>query len=90
LNKTIKPIHYDISLKPDLINSTFSGQVKIQLNVLQNTESIVIDTVELDILSASIEQESKVLPLSTNYDQENETATLLCTQEIKKGNRVLY
>ena len=89
MNKTIKPIHYDISLKPDLINSTFSGQVKIQLNVLQNTESIVIDTVELDILSASIEQESKVLPLSTNYDQENETATLLCTQEIKKGNRVL-
>lgn len=89
MNKTIKPIHYDISLKPDLIKSTFSGQVKIQLNVLQNTEYLVIDTVELDILSASIEQESIVLPLITNYDQENETATLICAQEIKKGNRVL-
>ncbi len=89
MNKKIKPIHYDIYLKPDLIKSTFSGQVKIHLNVLQNTKSIVIDTVELDILNASIEQENIVLPLSANYNQENETATLFCTQEIKKGHGML-
>ena len=89
MNAKIKPKHYDISLEPDLINATFSGQVKIYINVLQDTHSIVINSVELDVLSASIEQNNRVFSLTTKYDEENETAIFHCTQQINPGDGIL-
>ena len=89
MNAKFKPSHYEISLAPDLNNDKFSGEVRVYLDVLQDTDSIVIDSVDLDVSSASIEQNNRVFHLTAKYDKDNETVTFLSAQQINSGNGML-
>ena len=78
LPKSIKPIHYDLTLKPDLEKFTFAGDVKIQYTSNEQPKSIVLHAIELEISDGCIlDGGSKKNPLlSVTYSTKSETATL--------------
>ncbi len=55
LPRHVAPIRYDLRLEPDLPGATFSGQETITLTIHQPTSAIVLNAIELDIVSAQIE-----------------------------------
>ena len=55
LPRHVVPIRYDLRLEPDLSGATFSGQETITLTIHQPTSAIVLNAIELDIVSAQIE-----------------------------------
>ena len=55
LPRHVVPIRYDLRLEPDLPGATFSGQETITLTIHQPTAAIVLNAIELDIVSAQIE-----------------------------------
>ncbi|KXN83489.1 Aminopeptidase 2, mitochondrial [Leucoagaricus sp. SymC.cos] len=54
LPTTVKPTHYDVTIKTDLENHTFEGSVQIDLNVKKPTSRIVLNTSDLDLGKASL------------------------------------
>jgi aminopeptidase 2 len=48
------PKHYDLTLEPDFKNFTFKGTVIIDLDVVEESTSISLNTVEIDIHSTKI------------------------------------
>ncbi|KAF5285905.1 hypothetical protein FQA39_LY04366 [Lamprigera yunnana] len=55
LPKNVKPLHYEVTIAPELtyvtswVSSIFWGNVKIQLRALENTKNITIHAVKLQI-----------------------------------------
>lgn len=58
LPRHVVPIRYDLRLEPDLTSASFAGQETITVRVHRPTSDIVLNAIELDISSATIEGES--------------------------------
>jgi puromycin-sensitive aminopeptidase len=58
LPRHVVPMRYDLRLEPDLPGAIFSGQETITLTIHQPTAAIVLNAIELDIVSAQIEGDS--------------------------------
>lgn len=54
LPANVVPRHYDITLEPDFSKLTFDGTVVIDLDVADDSKSISLHTLELDIHNAKI------------------------------------
>jgi aminopeptidase 2 len=54
LPANVIPRHYHVTLEPDLKAFTFDGTVVIDLDVAEDSKSISLHTLELDIHSAKI------------------------------------
>lgn len=77
LPDTVKPHHYELHLKPDLENFTFSGQVRVNLQVDAKTNKIVLHAAELEITEGIITAQGQAQPLTrVTYGKETETAAL--------------
>jgi aminopeptidase 2 len=50
----VKPRHYDLILEPDFEKFTFEGTVIIDLDVVETTKSISLNTLELEIHSTKV------------------------------------
>jgi aminopeptidase 2 len=54
LPTNVVPRHYDITLEPDFEKFTFDGTVAIDLDVAEDSQSISLHTLELDIHNAKV------------------------------------
>ncbi len=54
LSSKVLPLHYIITLDPDLTNFTFNGSVEINLNLNENTNIITLNSKDLEIHDAYI------------------------------------
>jgi len=81
LPKTIKPIKYNIELTPNFNDLNFSGKEIIELNIIKNTNEIILNSRDLEITSAKI-NDIKVKKII--YDKEHQQVKLLFN-ELKKG-----
>jgi aminopeptidase 2 len=54
LPANVIPRHYDLTLEPDFEKLTYEGTVIIDLDVAENSTSISLNTLELDIHSTKI------------------------------------
>jgi aminopeptidase 2 len=54
LPANVKPRHYDLTLEPDFEKFTFEGTVIIDLDVVETTKSISLNTLELAIHSTKV------------------------------------
>ena len=52
LPKNIKPLHYQLELKPDIQNFAFSGNETIDVRVSESSSTIVMNALDIDIGSA--------------------------------------
>ena len=62
LPATVRPIKYEVTLSPDLVACTFTGEETIDIEVRQSTAQIVLNAAELEIHEASLLRNGQQLP----------------------------
>lgn len=81
----VKPLRYDLTLDPNFTTFKFNGQVKIDLDVNQDTDFVTLNTLEIDIESASI---NGSVAKETTFDEEKQTVTFKFNETFSKSSKV--
>ncbi len=89
LPRTVVPSHYDITLEPDLTAASFQGSVKIDVDLAEPTNTIVLHAIELDLHTVTVSQDGADHRGSVTFDEDAETATLTFDHELASGPAVL-
>jgi aminopeptidase N len=77
LPKTAVPRHYELRIQPDLAARTTRGTARITLDVLQPVRELVLNALNLDIVSATLlDDPARPQPLATRTDSEKQSLTL--------------
>src|SRR5436190_774902 len=87
LPRSVRPLHYTIRVRPDAANLRFSGIETIELAVLEPTDRITLNALDLDFNSVSL-----IGPGGTNIrgtgrssDEENQTVTFRFADRLAPG-----
>ncbi|KAL6114743.1 erap1 [Pungitius sinensis] len=87
LPKAVHPLHYDLSLHPNLTTLDFSGVVRIQLDVREDTGAIVLHAKEMQVSSAWLLAPGGARPLRVlEYPRFHQLA-LLSDAVLTRGRR---
>ncbi|MEZ5176283.1 MAG: M1 family metallopeptidase [Acidimicrobiia bacterium] len=89
LPRTVLPVHYAITLEPDLTAATFSGVVAIDIEVIEPTPTIVLNAIELDLESATVATDGTEHTGTVTLDAEAERATITLESPLPTGPAVL-
>ena len=82
----IIPLHYEITLRPDLEAHTFTGNETVTIDVQKATSSITLHSKDLDITNVSIILEKKSIHADKIiYTDKLETATFTFPAKVKGG-----
>ncbi|KAI9720919.1 MAG: Aminopeptidase 2 mitochondrial [Chrysothrix sp. TS-e1954] len=78
LPTNIKPVHYDLTLEPDLQNFKYNGKVAINLKAVEQAHAIVLNTLDLKIDRAELQTGATraTLDVATNEDAQTTTFNL--------------
>ncbi|KAK2761286.1 Aminopeptidase 2 mitochondrial [Arachnomyces sp. PD_36] len=90
LPANVKPLHYDLTLEPDFEKFTYEGSVVIDLDVVEDTTSIALNTLELDIHSTTVTDGSGVVVSDKpelTFDADNQTTTVKFEKAIPAGTK---
>src|SRR5438045_2927370 len=88
LPKQVVPTEYSIRIIPDIEKLTFTGSETVKLNVRAPVRELVLNALELEITSASVDD--KMLPQSAvKIDKRNELHTLTLSSELATGDHTL-
>ncbi|XP_049819152.1 puromycin-sensitive aminopeptidase-like [Aethina tumida] len=69
LPKTVIPIHYNLTVTPDLNSFTFQGNLSIKLQILEQTKEIFLHAVDLNIKEVKIfSTHSESVNIINKYD----------------------
>ena len=91
LPKTSSPKRYEIKLDIDLENFSYLGIQTVEIQVLENTKSIFLNSIGIKISHASLRANDKENNnLSVEYFEDDERICLSSKNEIKKGEYKLY
>ena len=87
LPRHVVPTHYDIRLEPDLDTVRFDGSVGIDIDVAVSTDTIVLNTADIDIKSATLLSPSGSIAVAEmSYDEEYERVTLVLDATAAPGS----
>ncbi len=90
LIKDVLPVHYALTLKPDLEACTFSGQETITISISKPLSKISIHSKDLSIKSANIIFGKNNIPVKNiSYDNKMETVVFDFLKKIPKGKAKL-
>ncbi|XP_067208071.1 puromycin-sensitive aminopeptidase isoform X1 [Linepithema humile] len=83
----VRPYHYDIKLSPNLETFTFDGEVKIHLNVENSTDTIILNSLEIDIKDATFHgNDGNNIPAKKiELSASEETAILMFPEALPSG-----
>lgn len=89
LPKNVKPIHYDLTLEPNLETFEYEGKVVIDLDVVEDTRSISLNTLQLKIHSSKISIGDKLITSSPeiHYNEDTQTTKILFNETIPGGSK---
>ena len=91
LPRSVVPSNYTIHLTPDLSAFTFDGVVDIDVDVLETVSSFAVNTLELDVVSASVRIGDRVLESAPAvYSEEYQTSTFTFAEVLPLGPAVLH
>ncbi len=95
LPRTVVPRRYDLTLEPDLGAATFAGHETIAVEVLSETNEVVLNAVEIGIDEATAEipvdggTGGEPLVATVSLDDEAERATLTFDRPLPAGEATL-
>jgi aminopeptidase 2 len=90
LPTNLKPIHYDVTLEPDFEKFTFEGKVLIDLDVVKDSKTISLNTVDIKIHSTSVHADGVLVndTPTLSYDKDTQTTVIDLGKELKEGQKV--
>ena len=92
LPNNVKPLRYAIHLTPDLFAYTFDGEETIDVEVLEATDTIVLNAAEMSISAASIMDagNAAVDASAIELNADDETVSISFPSAIEPGPAVLH
>lgn len=89
LPKNVKPTHYDLTLEPDFETFKYEGTVVIDFDVVEDTTSIALNTVDLEIHETIVKTDDLTLSSpKLDYTKDTQTTTISLDQTIPAGKKV--
>lgn len=87
LPKTVSPLHYDLTIHPNLTTLDFTGVVRIQLDVHEDTSTIVLHAKQMQVSNVLLLAPEGVRPLQVlEYPRFHQLA-LLSDSVLTKGRK---
>ena len=84
-----QPSHYDLKIATDLKSLKFYGKVFITLKVVEDTSTITLNALDLDLDDAEVElQDQVLLPVLQSIDKLSERASFVFPLLFKAGSEV--
>ncbi|KAK4459188.1 peptidase family M1-domain-containing protein [Cladorrhinum samala] len=89
LPTNVVPKHYHVTLEPDFTKFTFEGTVVIDLEVAEESKSISLHTLELDVHNAKISSGGQAVCSSPkiSYNDSTQVTTLDFTGSVSQGSK---
>ncbi|KAN0092483.1 lysine aminopeptidase ApsA [Hyaloscypha variabilis] len=93
LPKSLKPVHYDLLFEPELEEANeFNGSVEIEIDVLESTSIITINSSALKIITTSVTlQSGKTIDIETasvSFNDSKEQLTIDLKEKLNAGEKV--
>lgn len=87
LPKTVSPLHYDLTIHPNLTSLDFTGIARIQLDVQEDTSTVILHAKQMQISNVLLLAPEGVRPLRVlEYPRFHQLA-LLSDSVLTKGRR---
>ena len=90
LPRKIIPNHYNLTLKPNFKSFKFDGNVKIDVEVKENSDLMLLNGTELEILSVNLSNETEEINISDfNLDESSQIISINLKDKVAQGNYLL-
>jgi aminopeptidase N len=91
LPRTVRPLHYTIRVVPDAAHLTFTGNARIEIAVLEATDSITLNAVDMTFPSVTLTggDGAALRPTGTTDDATNQTTTFHFAHSLAPGRYTL-
>ncbi|KAL5333550.1 peptidase family M1-domain-containing protein [Aspergillus crustosus] len=88
LPTNVKPTHYDLTLEPNFETFKYDGTVVIDLQVVEDTNFISLNSTEIDIHTASVSSQGSVVSSSPeiSLNKDKQEATIKFSETIPAGS----
>jgi puromycin-sensitive aminopeptidase len=92
LPRSVLPVRYDLVLRPDLATAAFSGECTTTVEVMTETNTIVLNAVDLEIDGAWLDRAdgTRLEPELISVDDETERLTIELNAEAMPGTWHLH
>ena len=92
LPENVRPLRYQVTLEPNLEKFTFDGSADIGIVVNEETDTIVLNAIELQIASAVITDKQGGTAKATDiiFDQNRERVSIILPSQLEVGNHTLH
>ncbi|KAK5110845.1 hypothetical protein LTR62_005556 [Meristemomyces frigidus] len=89
LPKNVKPLHYDLTLEPNLESFKYNGTVTIELGVVEDTKSISLNTYDIEINESKVTAGDRTISTSpkVSYDEDSQTTKVEFDNTIPAGSK---
>ena len=85
LPRTVAPRRYDLVLEPDLGTAAFRGTVQIEVDVVEATDTVVCNAIELEVHEATVSQGGATHTAAVALDEATERCTLTLPAPLQPG-----
>ncbi|SEL84648.1 aminopeptidase N [Pseudoxanthomonas sp. GM95] len=90
LPRTAKPSHYTVEVTPHADKMTFDGKVSIDIEVLESTNTIVLQAANLTFANSTVAAaKGKPMAAKVTVDADAQTASFALDKPLKPGRYVL-
>jgi len=90
LPRNVRPAHYAIEVTPHANKLAFDGKVRIDVDVLQPTSTIVLQAVNLTFADSTLSAKGgKPMPARVTLDEANQTASFVFDRPLPAGRYTL-
>jgi len=89
LPKNVKPLHYDVTLEPDFKTFKYNGTVSIELDVVEDSNSISLNSLDIDIKETTISSGSHTISSAPTlkFDDETQRVNIHFDKTIPAGSK---
>ncbi|XP_047448476.1 endoplasmic reticulum aminopeptidase 1b [Mugil cephalus] len=87
LPKTVIPVHYKLNIHPNLTTFNFSGNIRIELDVLEDTSTIILHAKQMQLSSAVLLAPESVKPLQVLEYPPFHQLALVSDSVLTKGRK---